>query len=352
DLQNFNPTPSGTDFITVHSGRTLSYGEFNFGTFLTYATNSLPYSTLSAAPNNQNFSEPNDRILNSNLHVAVGLMEGWDLGVSAGFTNAQDIETSNFLFNYGDTGINDILIRSKARFYTDNKLSIALVTGIDFDQIKNNPFIGDNAGPSISAEAVIDVLLTPKWRWAINAGYRFRQEGTPIPNTGVTPMPDQWLYSSAMSYLMDDKGSAVIAEIYGSYPTEVFSLPTDRQISNLETLLGYKWQAMEELGIHGGFGTGVYRGLGSPDFRVYLGLNWTMGFHKTRDSIIPIDDGSSTEPLNKEELPQQLPEKQDTLSATDTDMDGIRDDEDQCPGTPPGTKVNQLGCEISTYSEE
>ena len=130
DLQNFNPTPNGTDFITVHSANVLSSGQFNFGSFLTYTLNSLPYSTLSASPNQQSFSSPNDRILNSNLHVAVGLMQGWDIGVSAGFTNSQDYERNDFLFNYGDTGINDVLVRSKIRLYKARRGLLLLLVGL------------------------------------------------------------------------------------------------------------------------------------------------------------------------------------------------------------------------------
>ena len=313
DLQNFNPAPNGNGYITVHSGDTLDYGQFNFGSFLSYSTNTLPYSTLNVGSNPQSFGDPNDRITYSHLHAAVGLMKGWDLGVSAGFTLAQDIETQNFLFNYGDTGINDVMIRTKLRLYKDQHMTLAFVGGIDFDQIKNNPFIGDNSGPSFIGEAVLDFRLSPHFKWAINLGYRLRQEGSNIPNTGVSPISDQWLYSTALAYLTDTKGSALLFEMFGSYPLEFFSIPTDRQLSNLEMALAYKWAAYDQLAIQGGFGTEVYQGLGTPDIRVFVGFNWTFG----RNS----EDFFAPEPTDPSPV------------VNDQDGDEIPDPIDQCPNT-------------------
>ena len=42
DTQNFNPTTSGLDFVTVHSSETLKPGYVNFGFYLNYAGNTLP----------------------------------------------------------------------------------------------------------------------------------------------------------------------------------------------------------------------------------------------------------------------------------------------------------------------
>ena len=85
DLQNFNPTSSGLDFITVHSSDTLEPLVFNFGAFVSYATNSLPYFTLTGASSGQDFFEPNDTLLASDLHLAVGLTDWWDLGFNTAY---------------------------------------------------------------------------------------------------------------------------------------------------------------------------------------------------------------------------------------------------------------------------
>ena len=43
DTQNFNTTTDGLDFVTVQSSKTLEPGIINFGFFLNYAVNTLPY---------------------------------------------------------------------------------------------------------------------------------------------------------------------------------------------------------------------------------------------------------------------------------------------------------------------
>lgn len=277
-MQNFNPVTNGLDFITVHSTQTLKPGQINLGAFSNYITNSLPYSTISVGSNTQSFGRPNDQILYSNLNFAIGLMDGWDLGLASGFTNLQNIEDSNFLFSYGDTGFNEVRINSKLRFFHDNTFGLAAVAGMDFEQIKNNPFMGDDAGPSFNFDAVFDMRILPDLLWALNLGYRLRQPGAGIPNTGVTPISDQITFSAALSYLTDSWGSAVLAELYGSAPIDPVPIPSNRDLSNLEILLGYRWQGLENMDLHVGFGSSFYYGLGSPDMRAYVGLNWRLDF--------------------------------------------------------------------------
>ncbi len=337
DLQNFNPNPNGLDFVTVFSSQTLDPLQVNAGTFLNYTTNSLAYSIVSGAPNNQAFSEPNDRLLYSNLHLGLGIIEGWEIGLGAGFINSQDIDQSNFLFSYGDTGVNDIMLTTKVRLVNEKSWGLAFVSGADFEQIKNNPFAGDDAGPSFNFEGVVDFKISANWLWAINVGYRMRQDGRPIPNTGVTPMSDQVIYSSALAYQTNDKGSAIIGEVFGSYPTEDFSLPTDRQVSNLEFLLSYRWRATEAFDLHGGVGTEAYHGLGSPDIRAFLGFNFRHGFLQSAQS------NGSSEPYRVYQ-PQEFPETEPQSNTEDSDQDGVPDPIDQCPNTWAQNYVDERGC--------
>lgn len=373
DLHNFTPTTNGLDFITVHSSRTLDSGQMNVGLFLTNATNTLAYSLLLTAPSNQSFEAPNDKLLYSNLQLAGGIMTGWDLGVNLSFVNSQDIAQSSFLVTYGDTGINDIQLYSKVRFLKRDSYALATILGIDFDQIKNNPFAGNNSGPSFNLSIAVDTQLAQKWLWAVNLGYRLRQEGTPIPNTGILPMNDQITYSSALAYQVSEDGSSLLSEIYGSYAIEDLPTPIDRQLSNLEFLLGYRWNVMKDFDIHGGLGTEFYNGLGSPDFRVYFGVNGKVNFTDNDPQINPtlpppqpqeysddVDGDGVPNPIDQcpntppkipvnEKGCQQLPQKKADTPVLDSDNDGIQDSDDQCPKTATGVKVNAFGCTIEFF---
>lgn len=341
DLQNFNPNYNGLDFVTVLPSQTLEPLQLNFGGFLNYTTNSLAYSTVSGAPNTQKLTEPNDTLLYSNLQIGLGIMKGWDIGFGAGFVNAQDVQQSNFLFSYADTGLNDILISSKVRLINENNWGLAFVAGVDFEQIKNNPFAGDNAGPSFNLEGVIDFKITPNLLWALNLGYRLRQQGTPIPNTGVTPLSDQIIYSSALSYQTSASGSAFMGELFGSYPTQALSLPTDRQISNLEFLLSYRWRATNAFDFLSGLGTEAYQGLGTPDIRAFIGFNLRYDFLQQASS-----NNSTSEFQGYKQ--KKLPERANTYTENDSDQDGVPDNIDQCPNTWAQNYVDERGCPVNS----
>ena len=64
--QNFNPTPDGLDFLTVHSSETLKPGIINIGLFLNNAINSLPYYEAS----NQDRTNFNDSLLGLDIKLA------------------------------------------------------------------------------------------------------------------------------------------------------------------------------------------------------------------------------------------------------------------------------------------
>lgn len=336
DLQNFNPNPQGLEFVTVSPTQTLLPWQFNLGATGSYSINSLPYSTVVTAPVGQKFSDPTDQLMYSHLYLATGLMQGWDIGVSAGFINHQQLQNTTFLFSYGDTGINDIRLHSKARIYNDEQWGVALQGTVDFDFIKDNPFTGRDAGPSINLEAIADWKFAANWIAAVNGGYRMRQPGLSVPNTGITPLPDQWIYSAGVSYHLNQSGSAIIGEFYGSYPTEVFFTPTDRDFSNLEALLAFRYRSESQFDVVTGAATEIYHGLNTPDFRFFIGINGRFQlFADEPNTHSPITDQSETvAPITTMESTVPL----------DSDNDGVPDDKDQCPNTWAQNYVDENGC--------
>src|ERR1700758_2193764 len=74
DENNFNPTTSGLDFVTVESARTLEPGIINFGFYLNYAINTLPhFDDLKS----QSRVDLNDSLLFSDLNMGIGLTKNW-----------------------------------------------------------------------------------------------------------------------------------------------------------------------------------------------------------------------------------------------------------------------------------
>ena len=340
DLQNFNPTINGLDFVTVHSTRTLKPYQMNFGAFLNYMTNSLPLDkTRSGFKDTQKLTDPNDLLLYSNLHFAVGVLSNWEMGFSIGSANSQAIKNNtkdHFLFSYDNTGLNDIRFHSKLRFIEQKEFSMAAVGSIDFERIKQNPFSGKEPDPSFQLEAVADMRIDSHFLWAVNFGYRVRQKGDPLWQDQEDPKKDkgkdallsnQILYSSAISYATDDEGSAIIGEIYGGYFTEEQNnFPSDRQLSSLEALAGYRLSSIQNLDLHLGAGTKFYKGFGSPDLRIYIGFNWRAD-ELSKAFGLKIDN-TQTSPRSmkrrKKERTKQEPQRMDDYRQEPQRMDDYK----------------------------
>ena len=139
ELQNFNPTSSGLDFVTVHSSDTLEPGVLNMGIFGSYAVNSLPFYRITSSPTNQKLTEPNDRLFASDIHLGLGIAKGWDIGFNTASVVSQDIDDSTQLGTFDETGVADIRLNTKVRFYKKAKEALAFVASLDFGRVRNNP---------------------------------------------------------------------------------------------------------------------------------------------------------------------------------------------------------------------
>lgn len=274
DAQNFNPLTSGLDFVTVHSSETLKPGIVNLGLFVNYAVNTLPYYDITP----QNRLNWNDSILGLDLNAGIGLGKNWDAGVSFPQVLRQTVEnTAGTRGEFGATGATEIRLNTKYRLFGDDQGGFALVGSVNINRIENNPYVGSNPGPTFNVEAVADTLLNNRIAVGGNVGVRLRNPGERIANSIVIPLKNQFIASAAASYYLPDWDSKVIGEIYGSLPLESSDSFGDRSLTSLEALAGIKHDVTTNLAVHGGLATGLVRGVASPDWRVYTGLNYTFG---------------------------------------------------------------------------
>lgn len=274
DAQNFNPTTNGLDFVTVHSSKTLSPGVMNFGLFFNYAVNTLPnYEDVALTR-----YEPRDSLTSMDINMGFGIMNNWDIGISLPQVLSQTVDEDSTLFRgqYEQTGINEIRLNSKYRIWDGVSQGLAVIGSVNFFLIEDFPFTGTNPGPTYNLELAYDKTFN-KITWGANIGYRFRNPGDPIPGIPVTPFPDQMIASVAGSYYFTDWDFKLIAEIFGSFPTEKTQFTSDRDISSAEFLVGGKWDFLYNMAGHFGVGTQILHGTASPDFRVYAGVNWALG---------------------------------------------------------------------------
>ena len=313
DLQNFNATTNGLDFVTVQSSETLAPGVFNLGLFANYAVNTLPryYDAAGRQP------KTSDSITAADFNIGYGLASNWDIGISFPQVIAQDVQIDGARGEFGQKGLTEVRANTKIRFYGDPTGGIALVLSGNMNVTENNPYVGEGGGPVFNVEVAADKTFFKKIAVGLNLGYRKRTPGEQIPDFPIAPLQDQLIASVAASFLITRIDTKIIAEWFGSWPADesksVESIES-RSVSSGEALLGFKHDISDQLALHGGVGSETRSGNSSPDWRVYLGMNYAFGFDEARvisKVIVPKKPKPVTkgEPPPPPEPPKFMPEQ-------------------------------------------
>lgn len=285
DAQNFNPTTSGLDFVTVQSSETLEPGVYNLGVFANYAKNPFPYYQVTATTNSES-KKRDTSLIGGDFNLGMGFTKNWDAGVSFPFILAQQVGNDPAVGHYSATGNTEIRLNSKYRFFGNSRHGVGAIASMNFNRIAHNPYVGEGGGPIFNLELAADTTLG-QTALGLNLGYRWRNAGTPIADSGIQPIPNQWLASGALSYLVEGIDSKIIAEVLAAFPEKhQLKGATDREYSVMEGLLGLKYDNSSNLAIHIGAGAGMMKGYSSPDFRIYTGINFSFGSVRGKHSAM------------------------------------------------------------------
>lgn len=273
-VQNFNPSPDGLDFLTIHSSETLNPGIFNVGLFLNNAINSLPYYKET----NQNRTSFKDTLLGLDLNIAMGVTENFTIGLNHPVVLAQTINSDQGQYEFGQTGGTEVRLLGKYRFAGDDRGGWAGIYSINFNRLINNPYIGRNGGLIHNFELAWDTTLNKVGTaLGVNVGYRLMDPGSPISSAAVQPLKDQVIASVGISHLLPKYDLKLISEIFGGWPAKKSTNNTNRASSSLEMIAGVKYDWNSHLALHAGGGTELQHGVSSPDWRIYAGLNYAFG---------------------------------------------------------------------------
>lgn len=276
DMQLFNPTTDGLDFVTVESSETLLPGYVNFGLFMNYAVNTLPY--FEEDGQKQSKTEFNDSIIAADLNVGYGVAKDFSIGLSLPQILTQTVSTEGHNGKFRDNGNTEVRMNAKYRLVGDQDGGLALGGLVNINRTKDNPYVGDTSNPIYTAQLIGDKKLSESVTAGLNLGYRWRKAGKALPEADpIKPLPNQIIASAAASYHMPDLDTKIILEVFGSRPASPVDSNGGRTASSNEALLGFKHDIDHALAVHGGFGSELQHGLSTPDWRLYAGLNYTLG---------------------------------------------------------------------------
>lgn len=276
DLQNFNASTSGIDYVTVQAAETLEPGYFNVGLMLNYAVNTLPVFT--SAADVQNRTNLHDTLLTSEYLIAAGILPNLEGFVALGHLLRQSIdEHQEAQGQYQGTGLTNYRVGFKYHLGDFNGIGIAVAPSANFNRIRKNPYLGARNSPIYHVEAILD-RAWGRFDSSLNMGYRWRSPGGKIAGSQIEPTVNQWVVSAGVNFLMPELDTKLIAEIYGSRPVgNPSSDSSARQASSAEAILGLKHDLSTEVAVHFGGGSELINGVASPDWRLYSGINWTFG---------------------------------------------------------------------------
>lgn len=276
DMQNFNPTPDGLDFVTVYSSETLEPGFFNFGLFLNYATNTLPYFDDDSFQSRENV---NDTLWSADFSVGLGLLPNWQVGLSMPHVISQYIDYNGRGGRFSQNGITEVRLMSKYRFWGDATQGVAGVFSVNFNQVSTNPYTGQGSKPIYNFEITGDKTFFSKLAVGLNLGYRHRQPGEPLVEAQpILPVKSQYVASTAASWHIPEIDSKIIFEIYTSRPVAYNDNDySNRLAASSEAILGIKYDFDHHVSTHLGGGTELIHGQSSSDWRGYAGVNYQYG---------------------------------------------------------------------------
>ncbi len=304
DLQNFNAVPGGIDYVTVQSSETLEPGYFNVSLMTNHAVNILPYYGDDAGK--QKRTSYNDSLTMFDFGAGAGLTDSLEIGFAAQDLISQEVSGGSH-GQFGTKGIINYRLYGKWQFFGDSEGGGAVVLSNVFNRVTHNPYVGKDGSDIHIVELAGDTTIQ-KIAVAVNLGYRFRKKGEQLPDSLIQPVGNQYIGSIGTSYLLPSIDTKLVLEAFGSRPADERDRGvTARQASSAELLAGLKYDVTSNVSAHVGGGTELMRGVSTPDWRVYAGVNIAIGpaFEREKAAEPPVYH-SPTKPAEERSILQNI----------------------------------------------
>ncbi len=278
DVMNFNPTTDGGKYITIQQSKTLYRWHFNVGMYTDYAYQPLEY----ADPTGARRRGIVDNVLTTNVQGAVGFTDWFSAGVNLPVVwwetfydpavRAAAVRKENKYVKLGDARLEmKFRILNIERYH----IGLAAVPFYYFPTGSSSFFLGNGMWSSFGGKLVLDADIKNRVFLAFNAGYRNYSRTVYDTNTPNAVLNDTLELGGGINVRINDSW-AVLGEVYSEH---VLSGLFKNQIQNpAEFLVGGRFtpqKTIKGLGVTVAGGRGLTTGVGSPDFRILAGVNYT-----------------------------------------------------------------------------
>jgi outer membrane protein OmpA-like peptidoglycan-associated protein len=273
DVLNFKPAISNnTDYFGIYSSRTVGRNGWNAGFYADFAHHPLEIGQ----PLGSRVLGVVDDTITGDFYATYGILDWFSVGL-----NIPIVFYNNFVDNvpqlpFGtgsgirdkQTNLGDIRLEFKFRILNneDKLIGLALLPFVTMPSGDSNVFMG-NGNAQGGLKIVLDFNIHKRVNIALNVGALAR-DGVQVLNAKID---DQLLLGLGLSIKIIER-LMFIAEIENS--TNLNDLFGNEVSTPLEARGGFRVKLNDHFNINVGGGAGLTVGVGSPDFRAFLGLNY------------------------------------------------------------------------------
>lgn len=267
DVLNFKPAVDSTRFITVYDADTHQRGEWNVGFYLDYARHPLE---LGAPVGTRRIGVIDDTLI-MNVIGSYGFTDWFEAGARIPvvfWNNWQGLATSVTQATAGnELSMGDIAIDMKFRLLDTEHVGLAIVPFISFPSGKSTIFDG-NGYVSGGGKLAVDFDFLERVKLGLNFGGVYKDNVT-IRGANIDTMITMGGAVSVKAHEILD----VIAE--GHVETVAKNFFGSEVQTPAEVGGALRFHATKGLDVSVGGTAGITIGVGSPDYRGFLGLNYT-----------------------------------------------------------------------------
>jgi outer membrane protein assembly factor BamB len=273
--QRFHPTMDGLGALTVDTDQTLCPGHFNFGTILSGAKKPLDMGDINGLKVQKVVV---DELYTADLTLAYGITPDITLGLDVPVDFSRDnLNYADYLQN-GAPGVRDdvfhlgdIRMNAKFRVIDGGTYGLAIIPFVNFDTGDKDYLLSEGKfGFGMKLAGHIDVTKP----LALYANLGVEQIGefvSPRSPNYYTP----WIqYGVGAKYLLPWGKDSIVAEVNGETP---WATPFRHStLSPVEVLAAYRTEIARGLTLQAGGGGGLNKGMGAPQWRAILGLEYKI----------------------------------------------------------------------------
>ncbi len=354
DVQLFEPATGPRSLTTVDTGAVAGHLSFSLGLWTSYASRPWVYDQF--VNGSRVATQPLVGMLSqTELHASLGLFEYFELGLALPFVFNSHVDLQN-------QASVDALGSSMPALVSDPHLGdlrayvkipilrgawqLAARVGVSFPTHESNAFAG-SLSYTWTPALVLSRAFGPV-TLAANAGYRFRERNGLGSGYEDFVLDDEIVWGAGARWNIIRR-FAVNAELIGRIGVSAGAPAANR--TPVEGLISGQLNVNDSIGIQLGAGRGFSAGYGTPEFRVFAGVRYTVtrasctsgpedydGFQdgdycadvdNDQDNILDAADRCANDAEDRDGFLDD-----DGCPDPDNDADGVLDDADRCPIVP------------------